>query len=273
MPLVIRPLQQTGLSLEVDAVRLETVRPLNLDQVRALRIQSGNRQPQLGELFEVSGSAAEDNELVWDGDFSRVKRIGAGLVEGRVRVTGNAGMHLGAEMRGGEIIVEGNAGDFAGAEMRGGRIVVRGNAGHQVGGAYRGSRRGMLGGEIFIMGDAGDELGHGMRRGLIAVAGQTGDAPGFGMLAGSLLLFGGAGSRPGAGMKRGTIALFADPAPQLLPTFRYACTYSPGFVRLYLRHLIQSGFPVPAGFPESQFRRYSGDLLELGKGEILIREV
>ena len=157
--------------------------------------------------------------------------------------------------------------------MKGGRIWIRGSAGHCVGAVYRGGRRGMTGGEIFIQGNVGNELGNTMRRGLIAVAGQTGDAPGYNMLAGTLLLFGPMGIRPGAGMKRGTIVLFSgSQAPPMLPTFRKANCDSPGFLSLYLRHLQDLGFPVPEELFSHRYQRYRGDFLELGRGEILIRQ-
>lgn len=272
MPLVISLKEKTSIPLEVDSIRLETVRCQSPDEVAATPIQYGNRQLPLGEFFRVEGSAAEDNKLVWEGDCSSVKLIGTHLESGRIRVEGNAGMHLGAEMTGGEIVVNGNASDWVGAEMHGGRILVRGNAGHLVGAVYRGGRRGMTGGEILIDGNAGNEIGHSMRRGLIAIGGRSGDAPGFNMIAGTILLFGEAGIRPGAGMRRGTIAFFsAGDSLQMLPTFKLACVYRPVFLRCYLLKLRTLGFDVPGECLESDYRRYCGDLLELGKGEILTR--
>lgn len=272
MALVISLREKTTVPLEVDSVRLETVRTQSPDEVKALPIYFGNKQVPLGEFFDVSGSAAEDNELIWEGDCGHVKLIGTHLSEGRLRVEGNAGMHLGSEMTGGEIIVNGDAGDWVGAEMHGGRIHVHGNAGHLVGAVYRGGRRGMTGGEIFIDGNAGNEIGHTMRRGLIAVGGRSGDAPGFAMIAGSILLFGEPGIRPGAGMKRGTIGILgADEPPEMLPTFKFSCTYRPTFLRLYCLHLQQAGFPVPEECLDAAYCRFCGDLLETGKGEILLR--
>jgi formylmethanofuran dehydrogenase subunit C len=271
MPLVLRLKQPTSIPLEVDSVQLETVRGQSADEVRHTPIQYGNAQVPLGEFFDVVGSAA-DNEIVWEGDCSKVKLIGAQWKEGRIRVEGNAGMHLGAQMRGGEIVVSGNADDWVGAEMHGGRIHIRGNAGNLVGAVYRGGRRGMTGGEILIDGDAGSEIGHTMRRGLIVVGGRAGDAAGFDLIAGSILLFGEVGIRPGAGMKRGTIALLGThSSPKLLSTFRFAGVSRPVFLQFYLRRLREIGFFVPEECFHVDYRRYCGDFLELGKGEILIR--
>lgn len=272
MPLVFSLKNKTSIPLEVDSIQLETVAGQSPDEVKTTLVQYGNKRLPLGEFFEVSGTAADDHELVWEGDCSHVKLIGAKWKSGRIQVEGHAGMHLGAEMTGGEIEVSGNAGDWVGAEMHGGRIHVHGGAGHLVGAVYRGGRRGMTGGEILIDGSAGNEIGHSMRRGLIAVGGNSGDVPGVNMIAGSILLFGEPGIRPGAGMRRGTIGFFdAQHAPQPLPTFKYACTYHPVFLRFYLIHLRSRSFPAPEGALDATYHRYSGDFLEYGKGEILVR--
>ena len=99
----------------------------------------------------------------------------------------------------------------------------------------------MTKGTILIGGDAGNEIGHTLRRGLIAIGGNMGDLAGFNMLAGTILLFGETGIRHGAGMKRGTIGFFG-PAPQMLPTFRRACRYSPDSLRLLAKELQRLGF-------------------------------
>lgn len=275
MPLTLTLKQPTQIPIEVDFVRMETVRTQSLDEIRATPVQYGNKQLAVADFFDLRGSAADDSHLVFEGDCAKVKLIGAGLTTGRITVDGPAGMHLGAEMRGGEIEVRGSAGDWGGAEMKGGRITIRGDAGHCLGAVYRGGRRGMTGGEILVHGAAGNEIGHAMRRGLIAILGKSGDAPGYNMLAGTILLFGPSGIRPGAGMKRGSIVYLDGPtAPAMLPTFRVANTIrGTSFLTLYLRHLRSIGFPVPDDCFSSVYQRYRGDFLELGKGEILVRDV
>ncbi len=272
MPLTIQLQTKTSIPIEVDQVRMETIRAQTLDQIRKTEIFLGNEKCNLADLFSVTGSASDDSEIIWEGDCEKVKLIGAGLTEGTIRVTGNAGMHLGAEMKSGTITVEGNASDWLGAEMKGGSITVKGNAGDLTGAAYRGSLRGMTGGEIFVHGNAGDEIGHSMRRGLIAIGGQSGNVPGINMIAGSIFLFGKSGIRPGAGMKRGTICYFdSESPPELLPTFKYSNTDQPLFLNFYLKELIKRNFPINENYLASWFSRYNGDFLETGKGEILIR--
>ena len=270
MPLTIRLREKTTIPVEVDSIRLETVREQSADEVKATLVQYGNKQKELAEFFDVEGSAADD-QIVWEGDCSHIKLIGTELSSGTVRVEGDAGMHLGAEMTGGEIVCTGNTGDWVGAEMHGGRIHVHGNAGHLPGAVYRGGFKGMTGGEILINGNAGNEIGHGMRRGLIAVGGDCGDAPGVNMIAGSIFLFGESGIRPGPGMKRGSIVYFGGSAPDILPTFKDGGVCQPTFLRAYLLHLKSIGFPVPEGLLDANYQRYAGDFIELGKGEILVR--
>ncbi len=269
MPLTIRLHTESSIPLEVDSLKLETMREQSPEQVSNTLLYRGNEELPCGDFFDVSGSAADDNTVVWEGNLHKVKLVGSHLSDGIVRVEGDVGMHLGAEMTGGEIILNGNAGDWVGAEMRGGTIRVHGNVGHLAGAVYRGGRKGMLGGEILIDGNAGNELGHTMRRGLIAVGGNAGDAAGVGMIAGSILIFGEAGIRNGAGMKRGTIALcHPESTPEILPTFKKASVYQPLFLQLYFRHLQEAGFAIPEECLSACYQRYCGDLLEMGKGEI-----
>jgi formylmethanofuran dehydrogenase subunit C len=256
---------------EPPAVPLETEgvtpgRPRS--EIEALTVWHGNRRAQLGDFFAVSGDG--DEELRIEGDLRRVKFLGAGMTGGRLVVAGDAGMHTGSEMRSGELVVEGDVGDFAGTGMRGGRIVVRGSAGHQLGGALPGVRAGMRGGEIIVHGDAGERVGAGLRRGLIAVAGRVGDAAGLRMLAGTIVGLGGLGPALGADMRRGTIVAMSEVG--LLPTFTYACSYRPPFLRMYLRRLRELGLPLTDEQIDGRYARWSGDGLELRRGEILIFE-
>jgi formylmethanofuran dehydrogenase subunit C len=156
--------------------------------------------------------------------------------------------------------------------MHGGLIRVKGNAAHQVGAAYRGSAKGMTGGTILVDGDAGNEIGLRMRRGTIAIGGAAGDMIGFNMLAGTVLTFGPAGIRPGAGMRRGTIGLFGPKPPPLLPSFRYDSTFRPGFLRVLMLKIRDQGFKVGDALLDAEVDFYHGDLLALGRGEVLIRK-
>jgi len=254
-------------------VRAEALAPdrlagLGRNEVERLALFHGNRRASVGDLFAVSGDGDDDVRI--EGDLRRVGGLGTAMGGGRLTIAGDAGPYTGAGMTDGEIVVEGDAGDWAGAAMRGGQIVVRGSAGRRVGGAYTGSRAGMRGGDILVHGDAGDEAGAGLRRGLIAVAGRVGDAAGLNALAGTIVAFGDVGAHPGPGMRRASIV--AMTAAALLPTYVRACTYRPPFLRLCLHRLRDLGLPVTAAQIDGQYTRWSGDGLELRRGEILILE-
>ncbi len=253
--------------LEAEAICPDTLMGLSPDKAAKLPVFHGNEQARLGDFFSVHGEAG-DGSVTVEGDLSKVKLVGNGMTKGRLRIEGDVGAHLGAEMRGGEIIVTGNAGDWVGREMSGGRITIRGDAGHMVGCAVRGVPVGMLGGEIIVHGNAGNEVGHGMRRGLIAIGGDSGDFTGVSMKAGTVVVMGRLGMRPGAGMVRGTL-ISTQPA-ELLPTFNYDTTYRPPIIRTILIYLRKQGFSVEDPYLAGPYQRWSGDSIELNKGEILL---
>ncbi len=71
MPLVLTLRSPNAIPLEVDEIRIETVRELTVDRIKALPVQYGNKQPSVGEFFDVSGSCAQDNEIIWEGIAGR----------------------------------------------------------------------------------------------------------------------------------------------------------------------------------------------------------
>jgi len=88
------------------------------------------------------------------------------------------------------------------------------------------------------------------------------------MLAGSIIVLGKLGLRSGAGMKRGSIVTMRD--SRLLPTFHYACDYHPVFLRHYMLHLRSLGMAIDDAQLRGRYQRWSGDSIELNRGEILI---
>ena len=205
------------------------------------------RDVALGEICAVSGDP--DGTVRFSGNFRSVARLGAGLTEGRV-------------------IVEGDVGDEVGLGMAGGSIHVRGTAGARAGAAAPEARRGMTGGELVVTGDVGDGAGALMRRGLLAVGGRTGRHTGAGMIAGTVVAVGDLGAAAGLWSKRGSIVALAGVT--FPSTYRLACTYQPIHLRLVLTRLKTTyGLPVEGRHLTGFYRRYSGDLADLGKGEIL----
>lgn len=278
MPLTFVPRNLDGLPIEMQGVLPTALADKSLAEIERVPVQQGNRQAPLAEFFHISGDASD---IVWrfEGDLARVHWLAAGMDAGTIHVTGSVGRHAASGMSGGTLTIEGDAGDCLGAEMSGGLVDVSGSAGNLVGAPYRGGRRGMTGGTILIRGNAGDELGRAMRRGLIAVAGNVGTAAGYDFLAGTILIGGSTGPRLGAGTRRGTIVLTRAPSrsaatetpPQLPPTFRRAGRYQPTFLRLLARHLAQFDFPFSLDFAAAEYETYVGDLLTVGKGEVLVR--
>jgi formylmethanofuran dehydrogenase subunit C len=258
--------EQPDVPLEAEVLSPDAMARLANDAIRALPVYLGKKQCRVDDFFTVEGEASDELEI--RGDARKVKWIGRGMTRGRITIVGNAGMHLGAYMTGGTIEVSGNASDWLGGEMSEGLIRIRGNSGGQVGAAYRGSRVGMKGGTILIEGTAGLEVGMRMKRGTIVIGGMVRDFAGLEMKGGTIVLLSGAEIRTGAWMMRGTIVSLT-PIP-LLPTFSYASTYNPTFLRLYARHLGKLGFTIPYEEHEGAYERYTGDSSVPGKGEILI---
>lgn len=212
-------------------------------------VEVAGREPvPLGDLCSVSGEA--NGSIRLEGDFQAARRLGAGLVAGAV-------------------VIAGHAGDEVGVAMAGGSIEVHGDAGARAGAALPAARRGMSGGELVVRGSAAEGAGALMRRGLLAVGGSVGHHAGAGMLAGTIVALGAFGDAPGLWSKRGSlVALDAITIPA---TYRYACTYHPGYLRLTFARLRERyGLGIADRHLTGRFRRYSGDLAELGKGEILV---
>jgi formylmethanofuran dehydrogenase subunit C len=213
---------------------------------RSVELERDGRMP-LGELFEVSGSP--DGRIRFEGDLARVDRLGAGLREGLVTV-------------------DGPVGNEAGLGMTGGALDIAGDAGVRTGAAAPGYKRGMSGGELIVRGSAGPEAGAAMRRGLLVIRGRAGDRAGLGMIAGNIIVFGDAGADSGLWSKRGSIAALGGITPPA--SYTYACTYEPIHLRLMLLRLQgRYGVRVRKQYLNGLYRRHSGDMAELGKGEIL----
>lgn len=268
MPLTLTLREPSARGLDADLIAPDRLLTMGPAEISRLSVRAGNRREPLGDFFQVQHERGEDG-LVVRGDLKRVHGLGQGMTSGRLHIIGDVGDRLGAGMSGGSIELEGNCGHLAGAAMQGGQLRISGSAGDFLGAAEPGHVLGMRGGVILVGGGVGHDAGLAMRRGLVAVAGATGDRLGRGLVAGTILVFGEAGKSPGLGMKRGTIALLQPQSVEISGTFRYACRLRPTFLALYLKQLSAWSFPTPAAASEV-FERYNGDVLELGKGELLV---
>lgn len=264
------------LPVEAESLNPENVTGKGAAEIEALPLLVGNRTEKVGDHFRVEvaegdGKAAKDGpaDLELTGDLTRFKCVGEGMSAGNLTINGGIGFHAGAKMSGGTLTVNGDTGDYLGAMMTGGTIMVNGNAGHFAGSAYRGFTRGMAGGTILVGGNAGNLTGARMRRGTIAVRGTCGDLAAYAMGAGTVLIGGATGVRAGANMARGTVILLTPPE-EIMPTFRYDYTGSPSFWPLMHASLSREGWDAPGAGPQALFKRYSGDINEGGRGEILL---
>jgi formylmethanofuran dehydrogenase subunit C len=227
----------------------ERVYGLNATAVGRLGLRCGADTVAVGDLFEVSGAGAEEDDLVLVGDLRRFDGIGAGLSRGAIEVRGDVGA-------------------WAGAEMAGGILRIFGDAGARLGAAYPGARVGMTGGEIVVSGDAGEEAGAGMRRGLVAVGGRAGNGAGLRILAGTVIALGGIGEEAGLGNKRGSLVSGRPARP--LPSYALATRFRPPALHLQLLRVRELGLTVGDELVNGSWARWSGDVTELGRGEILI---
>jgi len=233
--------------LVADCIAADRLAALDAKQIAQLPVVHGGRMAKLEDFFKVRGERSSVVRI--EGDCARIEAIGSG-------------------MAGGELVIDGNVGRDLGVAMSGGRIDLRGNAGANAAGAPAGAARGMTGGEIIVRGSVGDEAGARMRRGLLVVTGDGGRGMGKGMIAGTVVVFGKAGSGTGRFLKRGSIVALGE--VERPATFGYACTYRPPHVALLLRYLgARCRLDVASGQVTGRYERYSGDLAELGKGEIL----
>jgi formylmethanofuran dehydrogenase subunit C len=226
----------------------------------------GRRRVALAELFDVKGEPSPDVRIT--GELKRVDGLGTGMASGTLTIEGNAGRGVGHAMSGGTIDVTGSVGDGAGVAMSGGLLRIRGSAGDRLGAPLPGASRGMTGGEIIVRGNVGAGAATRVRRGLVVVGGNAGPGAAHAMIAGTILVAGQLDAGAGLWSKRGSvIALGAVDIPT---TYKYACTYRPPFVPVLLRYLQRvRGFAIDARFATGRYKRWTGDVADVGKGEIL----
>lgn len=263
---VLTPRAAPEVPIEVECVAPDRFAALGEREIAALPVWQGTRAATLGDFFAVRGGR---NALVRiDGDVPWADGLGTAMGGGMLRVEGRAGRGVGAGMTGGTIEVLGDAGDDAGMAMAGGVLRIAGSAGDRLGAARAGASRGATGGEIIVLGAAGALAGAAARRVLIVVVGSVGPDAARAMIAGSLVVLGAAGAGAARWSKRGTLVVMG--AVAIAPTYRYACTYQPPHVRRTLTYLRQRhALAIEDRYVHGRYRRYSGDMAELGKGEIL----
>ena len=240
----------------------------NASQIERLTVTHGNQTLPLAELFSVAQADAATDELVLQGDCSRIDRIGWQMAAGSIVIEGHAGDYAGACMSGGSVLVRGSAGALAACEMAGGVLTIEGNVGDFSASTLPGSMDGMRGGTFIVKGHAGARFADRMRRGSALVFGNAGDFLASRMVAGTVAVGGTAGAHVGYGMRRGSVVL-AGAAPQIASTFVPALVDAAVFWQLLARDLARHGGPF-ASLPARRVTRHLGDLGAGGKGELIV---
>jgi formylmethanofuran dehydrogenase subunit C len=254
-------------TIVVEGLSADRCASLSEAQIARLPVWRGSERGCVGDLFEVRGGG---QPRLWiEGALGHVEGLAAGNRAGEVVIDGDAGTRTAAGMTGGRVEVRGHVGHDAGMALAGGLLLVHGGAGDRLGAAVPGASRGMTGGEILVTGSAGTDVAARMRRGLVVVGGEVRESAGRAMIAGTIAVLGSIGPAPGCGNKRGSIV--AGGAVEVPSTYRYACTFESGFVRLLMTYLVrQHGLALDPRLAGGPYRRYCGDAGEPGKGEILV---
>jgi formylmethanofuran dehydrogenase subunit C len=88
------------------------------------------------------------------------------------------------------------------------------------------------------------------------------------MIAGTILVAGQLGAGAGLWSKRGSVIALGN--VEIPATYRYACTYRPPYIPVLLRYLQRARqFATQARFASGRYKRWTGDVADVGKGEIL----
>lgn len=192
-------------------------------ELKAVKVWWGNREENTEDLFDVSvegdAGSADDVKIVFEGDLTRVKHIGAGMKAGEIEARGDVDMHCGAMMEGGRIVVKGNAGCWAGREMRGGELIIEGDADDNLCAMYRGEIVGMTGGKATVNGNAGECVGQYMAGGEIVIKGNADRLAGLNMSGGKITIEGDA-ELFGADMTGGEI-MVKGKVLEMMPSFKF----------------------------------------------------
>ena len=259
--------QPTTLPVDARALAPDRLAGRSAAELAALELPVGNRRHPLGELAEIT--AGDVPELVIEGAFATLDRLGHGMAGGSLQIYGDAGAYLGQAMTGGRIELFGGAGVYAAANMRGGTIHVTAHVGDFLAAALPGDAAGMQDGTVLVGGNAGNRVGDRMRPGLIAVHGTLGDFPASRMIGGTILGLGGCGADPGFAMRRGGLILGRAPG-NLLATFTDNGTHELPWLRVLDRELrrLEPPFALPGG----TYRRWTGCASVGGKGELLVAD-
>ncbi|MCC6579629.1 MAG: hypothetical protein IT440_04250 [Phycisphaeraceae bacterium] len=165
-------------------LRPDTLGAMPTDELARVPWIVGRQTTMLGDWFAMTG---EPGPRLVVRDIPLLDGLGSQMQSGELVIDGDAGDELGASMSGGVIHVTGNVGDRAGGPatgknfgMTGGEIVIRGNAGQYAGFLMR---RGL----ILIAGTSQNGVGYRFLAGTIVVGRGPLDHPGLSMRRGTIV--------------------------------------------------------------------------------------
>ena len=243
---------------------------LPIEKVQKLTVSIGNEQVAIGEIFEFSGNAIS-NENILENACLHMDYIGSKLKpDKKLIVKGECGHYVGARLEGGIVKIQGNTHNFLGCGMTNGLVEVSGNSGNYAGSAMTGEKKGMSGGTILVHGNCGDFTGDLMRRGTIMVVGDIGNHCASRMIAGTITNLGAIGKQVGVGMRRGTL-LFPHKPGDMAAGFHDCGRHSLGYLTLLLHELRRHESKFRMLHPmRRRVQRYMGDVSVGGQGELLV---
>jgi formylmethanofuran dehydrogenase subunit C len=271
MSITLKFIDPGTIPVDVRSLLPEALFDMTTRAIEGLPLPIGNKTISLGEICKVGKKIGRNDQLILEGNTTRLTYIGLGMISGVVMVTGDAGYCTGAMMRGGKIEIQGSVNDGCGLNMEAGIILVHGSAGDFCGAASTGRKFGMSGGEIIIGKNTGCETGAWMRKGLIFVGGNAAEYAGARMTAGTIIINGHASAGAGIGMKRGSLVVGRM---KILSTGFYAAgKVDLEWLKIYKTHLIEQPIISQTDWLSDQNHRFTGDHLSVGKGELIIHEI
>ena len=266
LTLTLRQGMGTTGRIDVEGITPSRLSGLSATEIASRPIRLGLHKAKLADVFEITGSPGDT--IVFAGTNTSVDHIGARLDGGTVIVDGDAGAYAGRRQKSGRLEIRGCAGEYLASRLHGGLVTVKGNAGDFLGAIRAGEKFAMTGGTVVVDGNIGARAGDRMRRGTIIARGKIGDHAGSRMMGGTIWTETGFGRDPGPLLRRGT--LIGPSADKLLATYTDGGRHDLMILQIIWRHLSEAHGNLAPARPPAIVRKLSGDMAEMGKGELLL---
>ncbi len=263
--------QPENLPIDAGGLLPSAVLSRSLAKIEKMTVDVAGKRIPLQEMARINRQVDGVDELIFCGETRALHSIGREMEKGRLVVDGDCGRWAGADMTGGEMEIKGNAGDCLGAAMHGGVLRAYGDAGDWCGANLPGRSRGMDGGTIMVRGSVGSEAGAYMRRGLLWIGKNSSEFTGARMLAGTICIGGNLGNYAGMGLRRGSI--IAGHMASMVPGFTSTGYADMEWLQMTMVALHKMGMSIPTRWKHIRPLRFTGDNLDMGKGEMIAYEL